>query len=82
LSFAAEHKGLVEACVAKPGFITVQGDYLKLAFGTVLRWTGMATTIDVTEISAALLNQAINGFEKEPLTNDDLVRIGRGLERH
>jgi hypothetical protein len=42
----------------------------------------MAPSVDVADISAALLNQVINGFEKEPLTNDDLVRIGREMGHH
>ena len=33
--------------------------------------------VDVAEISAAMLHEVIHGFEKEPLENDDLVRIGR-----
>ncbi len=33
--------------------------------------------VDVTEVSAAMLHQVMHGFEKEPLENDDLVRIGR-----
>lgn len=32
---------------------------------------------DVGEISAAMLHEVMHGFEKEPLENDDLVRIGR-----
>jgi len=35
------------------------------------------STVSVTECSAAMLDQAVNGFEKEPLVNEDLVRIGR-----
>ncbi len=33
--------------------------------------------IDVEEFSAAMLHEIMHGFEKEPLENDDLVRIGR-----
>jgi hypothetical protein len=31
----------------------------------------------VSEIAATLLDQAINGFEKDTLLNEDLVSIGR-----
>jgi hypothetical protein len=33
--------------------------------------------IEATELAAALLDQAINGLEKETLVNEDLVRIGQ-----
>jgi len=79
LAFAAEHKGQIEACVSKPGFITKPGNYLNIAFATVLKWAGLVPNISVTEVAAAMLDQVINGFEKEPLMNDDLVRIGRGI---
>ena len=77
LAFAAEHKGPIEACVSKPGLITKPGNYLNLAFATVLKWAGLVPNVAVTEIAAAMLDQVINGFEKEPLQNEDLVRIGR-----
>lgn len=35
--------------------------------------------VDVSEISTALLDQVVNGFEKETLQNEDLVRIGQGI---
>jgi hypothetical protein len=68
--------------VAKPGMIYTPGDYLKIAFATVLKWTGVVPHVAVTEAAAAILDQVITGFEKEPLLNDDLVRIGSGLEHH
>lgn len=33
--------------------------------------------INVEEIAAAMLDQVIGGFERDTLTNDDLVRIGQ-----
>jgi hypothetical protein len=44
-----------------------------------MKWAGIVPSITVTEIAAAMLDQVVNGFEKEPLRNEDLVRIGRGL---
>ena len=77
LAFAAEHKDAVEACVSKPGLITAPGQILKTVAATVLKYVISLPNVGVTEISAAMLHQVINGFEKEPLENDDLVRIGR-----
>lgn len=33
--------------------------------------------VDVSEIAATLLEQAVKGIEKETLLNDDLIRIGQ-----
>ena len=77
LAFAAEHKDAMEACVAKPGLITAPGQYLKTIGATMLNLVGVFPKIDVSEVSAAMLQQVISGWEKEPLENADLVRIGR-----
>lgn len=45
--------------------------------GTFLRVTGALPSLRVEEISAAMLQQVANGFEKEPLDNADLTRIGK-----
>lgn len=33
--------------------------------------------VDLTEVAAAMLDQVLRGFERDTLSNDDLVRIGR-----
>lgn len=33
--------------------------------------------VDVSEIAATLLEQAVNGIEKDTLLNEDLIRIGQ-----
>ncbi|MCJ1399425.1 hypothetical protein MMC11_002627 [Xylographa trunciseda] len=77
LAFAAEHQGAVETCVAKPGLITAPDRILRTIGATVLSYTMSVPKIDVRDISAAMLHQVVHGFEKEPLENNDLVRIGR-----
>lgn len=67
----------MEACSAKPGIITAQGQYLKKIFATGMKYLMSLPNVDITEVSAAMLHEVIHGFEKEPLENDDLVRIGR-----
>lgn len=67
----------MEACAAKPGLITTPGQTLKWIFATVMKYVMSLPNVDVTEISAAMLHEVVHGFEKEPLENDDLVRIGR-----
>lgn len=67
LAFAAQHTGQVEACVVKPGIITTPSTTP----------AGNIPQIDVSEVTAAMLDQVISVFEKEPLMNDDLIRLGR-----
>ncbi|KAF2672257.1 hypothetical protein BT63DRAFT_422752 [Microthyrium microscopicum] len=75
LALAKEYKD-VEAAVAKPGLITGPGKYMVSIMATVLSWAGIVPNIGVAETAAAMLNQVENGFEKEPLMNDDLAKIG------
>lgn len=76
LDYAAQHPGEIEACAMKVGFITAPGAYAKQFFAYGLKMIAGVPSICVTEATAAMLHQAIHGFEKEPLMNDDLVRIG------
>lgn len=63
------------ACVAKPGLITSSIGSSILAVG--LKLVMGVPSVSVEEISAAMLRQVVEGFEKEPLECKDLVRIGR-----
>ena len=76
LAFAAEHKDALEVCVVKPGFITARGQILKTLTAMALKFMVSLPSLDIKEVSAAMLHQITNGFEKEPLENADLVRIG------
>ncbi|KAH6656867.1 hypothetical protein BKA67DRAFT_532110 [Truncatella angustata] len=75
LTFAAEHG--YEAAAAKPGLISSNQTVARSILGTFMRVTGAFPNVKVEEIAAAMLQQAVNGFEKEPLENADLVRIGQ-----
>ena len=83
LAFAAEQQpaGSVEACVAKPGMITSSASAGQAVMGTVLGWMSVVSvpSVSVEELAAAMLQQVRDGFEKEPLLNEDLQRIGRGV---
>jgi hypothetical protein len=67
----------VEAAVAKPGLILKPGSIVIWLRATFLYLLASLPSVSVVEMSAALLDQVLDGFEKDPLTNDDLVRIGR-----
>ncbi|KAL6715874.1 hypothetical protein ACLMJK_006835 [Lecanora helva] len=77
LAFAHEHKGALEACVAKPGIIVQPGEALKNAAMTAAKYTVGVPSLRVAECAAAMLHEVIHGFTKEPLVNEDLVRIGQ-----
>ncbi|PQE33672.1 hypothetical protein CJF32_00010841 [Rutstroemia sp. NJR-2017a WRK4] len=79
LAFAQASNGSVEASVAKPGLILAPGRQgpVTQVLSTIGRAIIGLPKVDVSEISATLLDQAINGFTKETLENADLVEIGQ-----
>ena len=77
LSFAVSHPNQIDASVAKPGLILQPGSMLHWLRATVLWWIASVPSISVVETSAAMLEQVLDGFEKDTLMNNDLVRIGQ-----
>jgi hypothetical protein len=75
LAFAAAHSDEIQACVAKPGLIT--RSIASVVFAGGLKLVMGVPSVGLSEVSAAMLHQVVHGFEKEPLENEDLVRIGR-----
>lgn len=75
LAFAAEHKGDIEVTVARPGLILEPWNIPKRLFSFALKWTMGVPSIWLAQISTAMLDQVLYGFEKDPLTNEDLVRL-------
>ncbi|KAF5021923.1 hypothetical protein F66182_6026 [Fusarium sp. NRRL 66182] len=70
--------GRMQACVAKPGLISPPDlGILKKASRTLMSSLFGFPLIDKTEMAAALLDQAVNGFAKDTLTNGELAEIGR-----
>ena len=80
LTFGAEHEG-IEVCVAQPGMVTSSVTFWRAAqavmFDFTNKFTRMIPNVSRTELAAAILGQVVHGFEKEPLTNIDLVQLGR-----
>lgn len=79
LDFAKKSNGAVEACIAKPGIIDAPGrtGLMMGIVGSVFRAIIDLPILDVRDMAATLLEQAVNGIEKETLLTDDLVRIGK-----
>lgn len=76
LEFAKKSNGAVEAAVAKPGIISGPGRETALMKKVFFGIIGLSK-IRVYEIAAALVDQVVNGFEKDTLENIDMVRIGQ-----
>jgi hypothetical protein len=66
--------------VVKPGLITVPGLHMTSMFATVANWATTVPTVARADIVAVMLDQVINGFEKDPLDNDDLNRMAQQLK--
>jgi hypothetical protein len=76
LEYAQCSNGAVEACIAKPGLINGPDKPATLVSQVLTSVIGLPS-IRVGEIAAALLDQVVDGFEKDTLRNEDLVRIGQ-----
>jgi hypothetical protein len=68
----------VEACITKPGLIAGPNrtTFAGGIFKAVMRTLVCVPKVEATEITATMVDQVVNGFEKETLLNEDLVRIG------
>ncbi|PQE25739.1 hypothetical protein CJF30_00000443 [Rutstroemia sp. NJR-2017a BBW] len=79
LDFAKDSGGAMEACVAKPGMIDGPGRQGLIQRAVINAGHSLIRfpKVDVKEVAATLLDQAMNGFEKETLENEDLIRIGQ-----
>ena len=77
LAFASAHPGQTEVSVAKPGLILQPGSVIHWLKATALWFVMSLPSVSVVDISAGMLDQVVNGFEKDPLMNEDLVRLGK-----
>jgi hypothetical protein len=65
-----------DVCVAKPGYIYTPEN--EAQYRALLAQTGREIPgIHLDVCAAAMLQQTLDGFEKEPLLNEDLERLGR-----
>ncbi|KAI1759073.1 NAD(P)-binding protein [Hypoxylon sp. FL1150] len=63
----------------RPGLITAQGYILRNIMGAAILWVLGIPSINVADLAEVMLDQVINGFEKDPLVPEDLVRIAQGI---
>ncbi|KAF8311142.1 hypothetical protein DL93DRAFT_2169194 [Clavulina sp. PMI_390] len=78
LAFAKEHPG-VEVTVAKPAYIPAPESLLRSFVGGLIKWGG-GISISRADIVTAMLDQVVNGFDKDPLDNADLVGIAERVK--
>jgi nucleoside-diphosphate-sugar epimerase len=69
LAYAEQSNGAIQSCVVKPGIIDSPDREKRIIPGV--------PNIGLHVIAAVLLDQIINGFEKDTLGNDDMIRIGQ-----
>ncbi|KAF3064448.1 hypothetical protein GL218_01355 [Daldinia childiae] len=67
LAYAEHYKGSVQSYVAEPGLIEAPGRERQII--------PELPNIDLREFVAALLDQVVNGLEKDTLLNNDMIRI-------
>ncbi|KAF8311140.1 hypothetical protein DL93DRAFT_2061351 [Clavulina sp. PMI_390] len=73
LAFAKEHPG-VEFSAARPAYIPAPEYLIRSFIGGIIRWSG-GKYISRSDVTAVMLDQVVNGFEKDPLEHADLVAI-------
>lgn len=77
--FGKEHRE-VDIHIVRPGMVWSSTTFWRSAQANTFRAINLLSrsipNISLTELSAAILEQTVGGFEKEALSNADLVRIG------
>jgi nucleoside-diphosphate-sugar epimerase len=75
LKFAAEHEG-VEVAAAKPSLIYAPNEFLKsTVMAPLASVVSRAPSISTVDLTRAMLDQVVGGFEKDALRAADLVRL-------
>ncbi|OAA59539.1 NAD(P)-binding domain protein [Niveomyces insectorum RCEF 264] len=77
LTYAAEHKGEVEALIVKPGLITSNRVLRDWVLAPVLGMTAGVPSIPLGVLSTVMLDQAVLGFTADTLLNDDMVKLNK-----
>ncbi|KAK8062663.1 NAD(P)-binding protein [Apiospora hydei] len=75
-----KESGHVDVHIVRPGMVWSLITFWRSVLANFFRVLNLLTraipNISRTELAAAILDQAVSGFEKEHLSNADLVRIG------
>ncbi|KAG5806827.1 hypothetical protein H9Q74_009297 [Fusarium xylarioides] len=82
VEFAEASDGAVEAVIAKPGPVPVQGGMLVTALAATSRALGIGVTeaVVLDDLAIALIDQVVHGIEKDPLWPADLNRLAEQVK--
>ncbi|KAF4434494.1 hypothetical protein FACUT_7920 [Fusarium acutatum] len=82
IEFAEASDGAVEAVIAKPGSVPVQGGMLVTALTAISRALGIGVTeaVVLDDLAIALIDQVVHGIEKDPLWPADLNRLAQQVK--
>ncbi|KAI6083357.1 NAD(P)-binding protein [Hypoxylon rubiginosum] len=69
-----------EFTAVRPGLIMAQGYLLRNIMGIAIPWISGVPSINVVDLTAVMLDQVINGFEKDPLLTEDLARLAKDIQ--
>lgn len=82
LGLSKEYPG-VEVCIAHPGVITNSTSLSRViigaAFGVVNVFTRAMPNIHLDELSAAVLDLTVSGFDKTIVSNNEMVSRGQSI---
>ncbi|KAJ5736932.1 uncharacterized protein N7483_002057 [Penicillium malachiteum] len=80
IGFPGQYPG-TQICIAQPGVVINSTTWSRATLAFLLRGVNLFTrkipNVDRSELSAAVLHQAVHGVERETLLNADLVRLGQ-----
>ncbi|KAF5983212.1 nucleoside-diphosphate-sugar epimerase [Fusarium coicis] len=82
VEFAKASDGAVEAVIAKPGPVPVQGGMFVTALAAASRalGTGVTEAVVLDDLAIALIDQVVHGIEKDPLWPVDLNRLAQQVK--
>ncbi|KAF5548559.1 hypothetical protein FPHYL_9890 [Fusarium phyllophilum] len=82
VEFAEASDGAIEAVIAKPGPVPVQGGMLVTALAATSRALGIGVTeaVVLDDLAIALIDQVVHGIEKDPLWPADLNRLAEQVK--
>lgn len=81
IKYAGDSNGDIEAMTVRPGLITPRGAFFsRTAMKAVgLLSLGYFKALSVEEIAATMIDQVVNGIQKDLLMNNDLATMGQKL---
>ncbi|KAI2611646.1 NAD(P)-binding protein [Hypoxylon fragiforme] len=77
----ATELGGIEVTAPRPGLITTPGEIWRCIAAFITKWLFGVIPISIEDLTRVMLDQAINGIEKDALMPEDLARIAEGIPK-